>query len=105
MLPDGCDAVGYGNSFSTDSALTDLPEPDSPTRATHSPRLISHEMRSTASEVLPCWRKATERSRMLSSGWLTASIRTAPAPIEPGVHLLAQFAPFQSEAAGHGQTR
>ena len=21
MLPDGCDAVGYGNSFSTDSAL------------------------------------------------------------------------------------
>ena len=41
MLPEGCDAVGYGNSFRIDSALTDLPEPDSPTSATHSPRLIS----------------------------------------------------------------
>ena len=41
MLPEGCDAVGYGSSFRIDSALTDLPEPDSPTSATHSPRLIS----------------------------------------------------------------
>src|SRR5262244_184460 len=74
MLPDGCEAAGYGSNLSTDSALTDLPEPDSPTRATHSPRLISNEMRSTATEILPCWRKATERSRMESSGWLMASI-------------------------------
>ena len=44
MLPEGCDAVGYGSSFRIDSALTDLPEPDSPTSATHSPRLISKEM-------------------------------------------------------------
>src|SRR6201986_5463440 len=77
MLPDGCDAVGYGSSFSTESALTDLPEPDSPTRATHSPRLISNETRSTASVVLLCWRKATERSRTASKGWLMASIKSS----------------------------
>ncbi len=43
MLPEGCDAIGYGNSLRIDSALTDLPEPDSPTSATHSPRLIEKE--------------------------------------------------------------
>src|SRR5882762_5840090 len=70
IFPDGCDAVGYGNSLSTDSALTDFPEPDSPTSATHSPRLIENEIRSTAS-VAP---NATERSRTSSSGWLMASM-------------------------------
>jgi hypothetical protein len=55
MLPVGCDAVGYGNSLRIDSALTDFPEPDSPTSATHSPRLISKEIRSTASEVPLGW--------------------------------------------------
>ena len=55
MLPEGCDAVGYGNSFRIDSALTDFPEPDLPTSATHSPRLISKEMRSTATEVPLGW--------------------------------------------------
>ena len=55
MLPEGCEAVGYGNSFRIDSALTDLPEPDSPTSATHSPRLISNEMRSTATDVPLGW--------------------------------------------------
>ena len=48
MLPEGCEAVGYGNSFKTDSALTDLPEPDSPTSATHCPRWIENETWSTA---------------------------------------------------------
>jgi len=59
---------------SIDSALTDLPEPDSPTSATHSPRLISNEIRSTASVLPACWWNATERSRMSSSGWLAASM-------------------------------
>jgi len=31
---------GMATSFRMDRALTDFPEPDSPTRATHSPRLI-----------------------------------------------------------------
>ena len=60
--PEGCCADGYGNSFITDSAVTDLPEPDSPTSATVSPLLISNEMRSTASVTRSPWRKATERS-------------------------------------------
>ncbi len=49
--PDGWLADGYGRSFITDSAVTDLPEPDSPTSATVSPFLMSKEMRSTASVV------------------------------------------------------
>ena len=43
MLPEGCEALGYGNSFRIDNALTDFPEPDSPTSATHSPRLMENE--------------------------------------------------------------
>src|SRR5580704_2469011 len=78
MLPVGCDAVGYGSSLRIDSALTDFPEPDSPTSATHSAGLISNEMRSTATEVPLCWWKATERSRTESSGWLMASMRFLP---------------------------
>jgi hypothetical protein len=64
MWPEGCEALGYGNSFRIDNALTDFPEPDSPTSATHSPRRIENETRSTAS-VLP---NATERSRTSSRG-------------------------------------
>ena len=52
ILPEGCEALGYGSSFRIDSALTDFPEPDSPTSATHSPRLMENETWSTAS-VLP----------------------------------------------------
>src|SRR3982751_728669 len=74
MLPEGCEAFGYGNSLRIESALTDLPEPDSPTSARHSPRLIWNETLSTASVVTPPWWKATERSRTLSKGWLIASI-------------------------------
>src|SRR6266571_4461339 len=74
MLPEGCDAVGYGKSFRIESALTDLPEPDSPTSATHSPRLIWNETLSTASVVAPPWWNATERSCTASRGWLIASI-------------------------------
>src|SRR6185437_6243302 len=74
MLPEGCDALGYGSNFRIDSALTDFPEPDSPTRATHSPRLISNEIRSTATDTPLGWWNATERSRTSSSGWLMASM-------------------------------
>src|SRR5882757_11335712 len=75
MLPDGCEAVGYGTSFRTDSALTDFPEPDSPTSATHSPRLMENEMRSTATDAFLGWWNDTERSRTSSSGWLMASMQ------------------------------
>ena len=51
MLPEGCEAVGYGKSLRTDNALTDFPEPDSPTSATHWPRRIENETWSTAIEV------------------------------------------------------
>src|SRR3954464_7897658 len=74
IAPVGREAVGYGKSFRIDTALTDLPDPDSPTSATHSPRLISNEMRSTASEDPLGWWNATDRSRTSSSGWVTASI-------------------------------
>src|SRR5262249_14813151 len=47
----------------TDSAVTDLPEPDSPTSATVCPFPISNETRSTASVSRSRWRNATERSR------------------------------------------
>ena len=50
-MPEGWLADGYGKSFITDSAVTDLPEPDSPTSATVSPFLSSNEMRSTASNL------------------------------------------------------
>jgi hypothetical protein len=53
MLPDGWLAAGYGRSFITDNAVTDLPEPDSPTSATVSPFFTPNEMRSTASVVRP----------------------------------------------------
>src|ERR1700754_4210417 len=92
MLPDGCDAAGYGSNFRIDNALTDFPEPDSPTSATHSPRLISKETRLTAIDVPLCWWKATERSRTASKGWLMASIAGLPerlARIERVAHRLA----------------
>src|SRR5262245_41599330 len=63
ISPEGWLAAGYGNSFSTDSAVTDLHEPDSPTSATVAPLTSPNEKRSTAVEVLPPWAKATERSR------------------------------------------
>ena len=43
IWPEGCEALGYGKSFRIDNALTDFPEPDSPTSATHSPRLTENE--------------------------------------------------------------
>jgi hypothetical protein len=65
--PEGWCAAGYGKSFSTESAVTDLPEPDSPTSATVSPCLMSKEMRSTARvSRAPC-RNAIERSFTSSS--------------------------------------
>ena len=60
-------AAGYGRSLSTESAVTDLPEPDSPTSATVSPFLMAKEMRSTASvSRAPC-RKAVDNSLTSSS--------------------------------------
>ena len=43
MWPLGCRAFGYGSSCMMESAVTDLPEPLSPTSATDSPRSMSNE--------------------------------------------------------------
>src|SRR6185503_11244498 len=50
-----------------DSAVADLPEPDSPTIASVSPFLISNDMRSTAITSRSPWRNAMERSSTLSN--------------------------------------
>ena len=47
MLPE-CRAAGEGRSLRIESAVADLPEPDSPTSAKHSPLAMSKEMLSTA---------------------------------------------------------
>src|SRR5690242_19671596 len=74
ISPEGWLADGYGKSFITESADTDLPEPDSPTSATVSPLRMSKEIRLTASTSRPPARNATERLRTESSGWFTASM-------------------------------
>src|SRR5260370_39996041 len=102
MLPEGCDAVGYGSSFRIDSALTDFPEPDSPTSATHSPRLISNEIRSTATDVPLCWWKATERARTASSGWMKASKRFLPERLARSEGLPHGFAGDEEERQHRG---
>src|SRR4051812_43726065 len=89
--PDGWRAAGYGRSFITESAVADLPEPDSPTSATVSPLRMSKEMRATASTSrLPC-RKATERFLTSSRFSATASIISPErlARIERVAHRLA----------------
>jgi hypothetical protein len=53
MAPEGWCAAGYGNSLRIDKAVTDFPEPDSPTSATVSPGPMSNETRSTASVSCP----------------------------------------------------
>ena len=53
MRPDGWRAAGYGSSCRIESAVTDLPEPLSPTSATVSPRSISNETPRTASTTRP----------------------------------------------------
>ena len=67
MLPDGCRAAGYGSSCRIESAVTDLPEPLSPTSATVSPRPISNETPRTASTTRPPVSKCTARSSTVSS--------------------------------------
>src|SRR5215470_7709214 len=68
IAPDGWWAFGYGNSFMIERAVTDLPEPDSPTRATVSPFLMSNDTRSTASTCRSPCPKATDKSRTERSG-------------------------------------
>src|SRR5215467_12536069 len=79
MAPEGCEAAGYGSSRRIDSAVTVLPEPDSPTSATVSALPISKEICLTAWVVLPPLRKATERS----------STETRGAPFAGGEGLLS----------------
>src|SRR5947209_8122639 len=55
----------------TESAVTDFPEPDSPTSASVSPLRMSKETRSTASASRSPWPKATERSRTERRGDVT----------------------------------
>src|SRR5690349_24745040 len=58
-----------------DSAVADLPEPDSPTIASVSPFLMLNEMRSTASVSRSPWRKAMDRSLTERSGSADMSMR------------------------------
>ena len=58
-----------------DSAVADLPDPDSPTSASVSPFLMLNEMRSTASTSRSPWRNAIERSLTESSGSAVMSMR------------------------------
>src|SRR5436190_19406497 len=57
-----------------DSAVADLPEPDSPTSASVSPLRMSKETRSTASISRSPWPNVTDRSRTESSGDAEASM-------------------------------
>src|SRR5437868_9900469 len=76
MRPVGWLAAGYGRSFMTDSAVTDLPEPDSPTSASVSPFFTLNEMRSTASVSRLPWRNMMDRSLTASSGSAVMSMRS-----------------------------
>src|SRR5204863_334335 len=89
-------------SFITESAVTDLPEPDSPTSASVLLFCRSNEMRSTASNCRSPWRNATERSRTERRGWFMASMSTKRlARIERVAHRLADE-DQQREHEGHG---
>src|SRR5690606_3783698 len=57
-----------GRSDTVDSAVSDLPEPDSPTSASVSPCATWRETLRTASTTPSSLRKVIERSRMSSSG-------------------------------------
>src|SRR5262245_64077827 len=100
--PVGWCAAGYGSSLSTDSAVTDLPEPDSPTSATVSPFLISNETRLTAIVSRTPWRNAMERSLTSSRLSKLASIGLPErlARIEGVAHGLADE-DQQREHGGH----
>src|SRR5688572_2751302 len=105
MAPVGWLAAGYGRSFITESAVTDLPEPDSPTSAVVSPILTSNEMRSTATVSRPVWWNTTERSRTvrrLSIGAVTS--QECLARVEGVAHRLADE-DQQREHDGHRQER
>ena len=57
-----------GNSETVESAVSDLPDPDSPTSPSVSPGAISSETFLTASTVPSSVRKVIERSRICRSG-------------------------------------
>src|SRR5262245_3418004 len=88
MDPLGCRALGYGRSCMIDSAVTDLPEPLSPTSAADSPRSISNETWRTAWTSPPSTVNDTERSRTESSG-LTGPRSLDLARVEGVSHRLA----------------
>src|ERR1700716_2011036 len=67
----------------TVKAITDLPEPDSPTRQTISPGLTVKLTFSTAKSRSPPLGKATLRSRTSRTGWGFASAIRAHAPSPP----------------------
>src|SRR6187431_2290821 len=75
----------------TDSAVADLPEPDSPTSARVSPFLMLNEMRSTASVARVPALKAIDRSLTASSGSMVMSMRSPErlSRIEGVAHRLA----------------
>src|SRR4051812_26451915 len=98
-----------------DSAVTDFPEPDSPTSAIVLPRSISNETLSTTSVSRPPCVKETERSRMDrrragASMNLTSFLSECLAGIESVAHRFADEDQQREhdrdgEKAGHAEPR
>src|SRR3954470_17918180 len=74
-----------------DKAVTDFPEPDSPTSASVSPRAMSNDTLSTTKFSRPPCENEIERSRMERSGAVVASMVLSKclARIEGVAHRLA----------------
>ena len=68
MLPEGWRAGGYGRSWRMDSAVTDFPDPLSPTSPTVSPLAMSSETPRTARTSPPGVSNETDRSRIARRG-------------------------------------
>src|SRR6478752_9559330 len=67
-----------GNSPSSDIAVVDLPEPDSPTMASTPPRFRSKLAPTTAGYQVPSTQKSMSRSRTASTGALTVVVTAKP---------------------------
>src|SRR5262245_58057774 len=81
---------GIGTSFSTDIAVTVLPQPDSPTTPTVSPRAIVRSTPSTACSMPSSVSKCVFRPRISRSASLDLTSRVLPSHHFAGVERIAQ---------------
>ena len=100
IRPFGIFAVRRGNSRMIESAVTDLPEPDSPTMATTSPRFTVKLTPSTA-RTMPrvvvnwVWRSSTANSGAAASG----RVFDRPRKFSPASTILKTRPPLRRHAA------